>query len=53
MMKKETQTKKQVCFNPEYDKELLEFLKGKKFSTYIKKLIEKEMRNEQCINNSK
>ena len=43
-MKKETQIKKQVCFNPEYEKELLEFLKGKKFSTYIKKLIEKEMR---------
>ena len=32
MMKKETQTKKQVCFNPEYDKDLLEFLKGKKLN---------------------
>ena len=43
-MKKETHIKKQVCFNPEYDKDLLEFLKGKKFSTYIKKLIREEMR---------
>lgn len=36
--------RKQVSFHIEQDKDLLEFLKGKKFSTYIKKLIEKEMR---------
>ena len=34
-MKKENQIKKQVCFNPEYDKEL---------STYVKKLIREDMK---------
>ena len=43
-MKKETQIKKQVCFNLEYEKDLLDKLKGKKFSTYVKKLIREDMK---------
>lgn len=43
-MKKEAQIKKQVCFNPEYEKDLLEHLNGKKFSTYVKKLIREDMK---------
>ncbi len=43
-MKKEAQIKKQVCLNPEYEKDLLEHLKGKKFSTYVKKLIREDMK---------
>ena len=42
--KQEKQIKKQTCFNPEYEKDLLEHLKGKKFSTYVKKLIREDMR---------
>lgn len=43
-MKKEAQIKKQVCFNPEYEKDLLEHLNDKKFSTYVKKLIREDMK---------
>lgn len=44
---------KHVSFLKEKDAEILNYIKDFEFSTYIKKLIEKEMRNEQCINNSK
>ena len=39
-----TRKTKRVSFNKIKENEMLDFLKDKEFSTYIKKLIEKEMR---------
>ena len=35
-----------VSLHKANDKELLEFLKNKEFSTYVKKLIREDMKNE-------
>ena len=40
----DTRETKRVSFNKIKENEMLIFLKDKEFSTYIKKLIEKEMR---------
>ena len=36
--------KRQVHFNPEYEKDLINHTKGKKFSTYVKQLIREDMK---------
>ena len=41
---KEKNTVKKVVFNNETDSDLLEWLAGKKFSTYVKQLIRKDMK---------
>lgn len=41
---KEKVTVKKVSFNRENDADLLEWIAGKKFSTYIKELIRKDMK---------
>ena len=41
-----SEVRKTVVFNSISDEELLKHLKGKKFSTYVKTLIEKDMNGE-------
>lgn len=43
---KDNVTVKKVTFNKETDADLLSWLDGKRFSTYVKELIREDMKNE-------